>query len=51
MEALSAAQLRHEISARNQSRGQQHHHEVSWGPSASVIFEETEGGHGNFLIT
>ncbi len=49
MEALSAAQLRQEISARNQSRGQHHNHEVSWGPSASVIFEDTDGLHGNFL--
>lgn len=46
---LSAAELRREISARNQIRGGQHSHEISWGPSASVIFEEREGLHGNFL--
>jgi hypothetical protein len=48
-ESLSAAELRQEISARNLARGQQYTHEVSWGPSASVIFEEAEGCHGNFL--
>ena len=49
MESRSAAQLRQEISARNQARGRNLNHEVSWGPSASVIFEEKEGFHGNFL--
>lgn len=44
-ESLSAAALRREISARNHA----HAHEISWGPSASAIFEETEGLHGNFL--
>jgi len=44
-EVLSAAALRREISARNHARA----HEISWGPSASVLFEETEGFHGNFL--
>lgn len=48
-EILNAAQLRQEISARNLARGQQCTHEVSWGPSASVIFQEDEGFHGNFL--
>lgn len=44
-ELLSAAALRQEISARNQARAS----EISWGPSASVLFEETDGLHGNFL--
>jgi hypothetical protein len=48
-ESLSAAELRREISARNLLRGEQFQHEVSWGPSASVIFMEAEGLHGNFL--
>lgn len=48
-ESLNAAQLRQEISARNLARGQQYAHEVSWGPSASVIFEEAAGIHGNFI--
>jgi hypothetical protein len=48
-ESLSAAELRREISARNLIRRQNRTHEVSWGPAASVIFEETEGLHGNFL--
>lgn len=45
VELLSAAALRREINARNHARA----HEISWGPSASVLFEETEGFHGNFL--
>ncbi|HEX4066524.1 MAG TPA: hypothetical protein VHZ09_10920 [Acidobacteriaceae bacterium] len=48
-EARSATELRREISARNLARGQQYSHEVSWGPSASVIFGGEEGTHGNFL--
>ena len=46
---LSATQLRQEISARNQARARCVAHEVSWGPSASVIFEENDGSHGNFF--
>jgi hypothetical protein len=49
MVSLSAAELRREISARNQIRGERYSHEISWGPSASVIFEESDGFHGNFL--
>ncbi|HEX5235804.1 MAG TPA: hypothetical protein VFW25_10795 [Silvibacterium sp.] len=49
MEVLSATELRREMIARNHARGQQFAHEVSWGPSASVLFEEAEGLHGNFL--
>jgi hypothetical protein len=48
-ETRSAAELRREISARNQARGRHYDHEVSWGPSASVIFSEMDGSHGNFL--
>jgi hypothetical protein len=48
-ESLSAAELRWEIGVRNRARGQQYSHEVSWGPSASILFEETDGLHGNFL--
>jgi len=44
-EALSAAALRREISARNHARAI----EISWGPSASALFEEMDGLHGNFL--
>lgn len=36
-EVLSAAELRREISARNQVRGQQDNHEISWGPSEKFI--------------
>ena len=49
LRSLSAVELRQEISARNLARGQHYSHEVSWGPSASVIFEEAKGFHGNFL--
>ena len=45
---LSSAQLRREISARNLTRGGGEF-EVSYGGSQSVIYRETEGGHGNFL--
>lgn len=48
-ELMTAAQLRQEISARNLARGQQYSHEVSWGPSTSVIFAGIDGPHGNFL--
>jgi hypothetical protein len=48
-ESLSATALRREISTRNQARGQHYSHEVSWGPSASVIFDGAAGPHGNFL--
>lgn len=48
-EELSASQLRQEIGARNAARGRVHQHEISWGPSASVIFAEADGRHGNFL--
>src|ERR1700729_2974920 len=47
---LSAAQLRQEINTRNAARGKDFEHELSWGASASVIYQEAEdGGHGNFL--
>lgn len=46
---LSAAELRREIGARNLARGQRYSHEVSWGPSESILFKETEELHGNFL--
>ena len=48
-DSLSAVELRREISARNLARGQQYRHEVSWGPAASVIFDGSDGLHGNFL--
>lgn len=48
-DCLTATQLRQEISVRNLARAQALAHEVSWGPSASVVFAETDGSHGNFL--
>lgn len=47
--SLSSAELRSEINARNQAFGRYFSHELSWGPSASVIFKEENGAHGNFL--
>jgi len=49
MNLPKCVQLRQEISARNQARARSLNHEVSWGPSASVIFSWTGGVHGNFL--
>ena len=46
---LTAAQLRQEISARNRMRAENLAHELSIGDSPSVIYQESEGGHGNFL--
>ena len=48
-QALSAAGLRREIAWRNLQRGRVHAHEVTYGSLPSVIFQEGEGGHGNFL--
>ncbi len=48
-QALSAAGLRREIGWRNLRRGRVHAHEVTYGSLPSVIFQEDEGGHGNFL--
>ena len=46
---LSASQLRREISARNLARGGEQEREVSYGGSASVIWQESGHTHGNFL--
>jgi hypothetical protein len=46
---LSSAQLRHEINARNLRAGEGYACEVGFGASGSVIFRESEEGHGNFL--
>ena len=46
---LTASQLRREISARNLLRGTDEAREVSYGGSASVIWQASEGAHGNFL--
>jgi hypothetical protein len=50
-ETLSAAGLRREIAWRNLRRGQVHAHEVTYGRVPSVVFQECEDGHGNFLET
>jgi len=47
--SLSAAGLRREIAWRNLRRGRVHAHEVTYGAMPSVVFQECEGGHGNFL--
>ncbi|HZZ37845.1 MAG TPA: hypothetical protein VFE06_01860 [Acidobacteriaceae bacterium] len=46
---LSAAALRAEISARNQTRAGQFAHELTWSSSPSVLYAESNGLHGNFL--
>ncbi len=46
---LTPAQLRQEISARNLIRGEKFEHELSYGSAASVIYQESDGIHGNFL--
>lgn len=45
---LPAGQLRREISARSQALGDAFAREVSFGPSASILFQESDGAHGNF---
>jgi hypothetical protein len=47
--ALSATGLRREISARNLIRGEGFECEVTFGAPQSVIFQDSEGVHGNFL--
>lgn len=49
MQMLTATQLRQEISARNRARADHLAHELSIGESPSVIYQESDGGHGNFL--
>ena len=46
---LSASQLRREISSRNLVRGGEQEREVSYGGSASVIWQGSGDSHGNFL--
>jgi len=48
-QVLSSAQLRREINARNVSCSAESAYELGYGASASVIFREEEGRHGNFL--
>lgn len=48
-QVLSAAGLRKEIAWRNLRRGRVLAHEVTYGRVPSVIFQESEAGHGNFL--
>ncbi len=46
---MSAGMLRREIAERNLRRGRGLPHEVTYGRVPSVVFQEYEGGHGNFL--
>lgn len=48
-QALSAVGLRREIAWRNLRRGRAYAHEVTYGRVPSVVFQECDGGHGNFL--
>jgi hypothetical protein len=49
LQPLSASALRRELSVRNRRRGRAHPHEVTYGGVPSVVYQECEGGHGNFL--
>jgi hypothetical protein len=49
MPIISSAALRRDISQRNIDRARNHGHELSYGPTPSVIYCEEEGKHGNFL--
>ena len=49
LQPLSAAALRREISRRNQLRARQHPHEATYGAVPSIVFQENEGLHGNFI--
>jgi hypothetical protein len=49
VEPMSAGALRRELSARNRWRGRIYPHEATYGTVPSVVYQEHEGGHGNFL--
>ena len=49
MRGISSSELRREISRRNMARAVDHAHEQTWGTVPSVIYQEEEGNHGNFL--
>ena len=46
---LSAAELRRDISSRNLLLAEELPHESTFGPVASVLYQEADGTHGNFL--
>jgi hypothetical protein len=46
---MTAGALRRELSLRGWKRGRVHPHEATYGAVPSVVFRESEGGHGNFL--
>ena len=46
---LSSAQLRRELGARNLERAQRIVHESTYGAVPSVLYQEVNGEHGNFL--
>lgn len=46
---LSAAQLRQELSARNLRLAEGHPHESTFGCIPSIVYQDTNGAHGNFL--
>jgi len=46
---LSSAQLRRELSARNLERAQAVVHESTYGAVPTVLYQEVNGEHGNFL--
>jgi hypothetical protein len=46
---LSSNGLRRDLSRRNGERARDFEHELSYGAVPSVIYQEQEGGHGNFI--
>jgi hypothetical protein len=46
---LSSAQLRRELGARNLERARGIVHESTYGAVPSVLYQEVNGQHGNFL--
>jgi hypothetical protein len=46
---LSSAELRRDLSTRNLERAQEMVHESTYGSVSSVLYQEVNGKHGNFL--
>ncbi|HEU4635869.1 MAG TPA: hypothetical protein VFS41_06815 [Edaphobacter sp.] len=49
MDSFTSSDLRRELSHRNMTRARDRKHELSYGSIPSVIYEEEEAAHGNFI--
>jgi hypothetical protein len=49
MQPLSSSSLRRDLSRRNVDRALERRHELSYGSIPSVIYQEEDAAHGNFL--